>query len=147
MEGSWRAFFFLEGAGLLEAGSDEGWHWRCPFWFSTHLPLGSGETRLFQPDSDASGNAQCKLASRSVSSLLMHSLCWKNNLVNGYWAPVRAAQDSHDLGTSSSATHCDHTLVSPLLSFAYVDLHLSVALRLFSEHSYHPPPVKWNTVP
>ena len=37
--------------------------------------LGSGETRLFQPDSDASGNAQCKSASRSVSSLLMHSLC------------------------------------------------------------------------
>lgn len=36
----------------------------------------------------------------------------------------------------------DHALVFPLLSFAYVDLHLGIALRLFSESSYHPPPAK-----
>ena len=55
--------------------------------------LGSGEMRLFQPDSDALGTAQCKEASCSVSSLLMHLLCWKKNLVHGSWAPVRSAQD------------------------------------------------------
>ena len=37
--------------------------------------LGSGEMRLFQPDSDALGTAQYKEASCSVSSLLMHLLC------------------------------------------------------------------------
>lgn len=104
--------------------------------------LGSGETRLFQPDSDASGNAQCKSASRSVSSLLMHSLCWKNNLVNGYWAPVRAAQDSHDLGMSSSATHLItlwSLLCSPLLTWTCTwalpsDFFLSIPI------THHP----WN---
>ena len=38
-------------------------------------PLGSGEMRQFQPDSDALGNAQCKQASCSFLHLLMHSLC------------------------------------------------------------------------
>ena len=36
---------------------------------------------------------------------LMHSLCWKKNLVNGYWAPVRSARGIQDLEMSSSATH------------------------------------------
>lgn len=105
--------------------------------------------RLFQPDSDALGTAQCKEASCSVSSLLMHSLCWKNNLVHGSWAPVRSAQDRQPWPWTEQQCYSLvitlwSFLCSPLLTWTCTWALLS---DFFSESSQHPPPVKWNTVP
>ena len=59
------------------------------------------------------------------------------------WGPHGA---SRTLKWAAVLLTCDHAIF-PLLSFAYVDLRVSIALRLLSERSCHPPPVKGNTEP